>query len=73
MSQPKGKKSNNKKKPGWHCFTSEGSMLRQMRGIGLFSWMDVYKPKKSLMQAIEQDVLQFINRECAALRKHIKK
>lgn len=71
MAQPKGKKSNNQKKAGWHCFTSKDSMLRQIRGTGLLSLFDTYKPDKRIIEATEQDILEFVNRECRALSSTI--
>lgn len=73
MSQPKGKKSNNQKKKDWFAFTSEATMLRQIRGIDLLSWFDAYKPEKASVIAAEQDILAFVNRECKAVRTEMNK
>ena len=72
MAQPKGQKSNNQKKETWYCFTSKENLLRMLRGQGILSWYDVYLPDKRITKACEADILEFINRECRALRKSIK-
>lgn len=61
------RKSNNQKKEPWYAVTSKANMLRQIRGQGILSWLDTVKGK-ALIEACEEDILEFVNRECRAVR-----
>jgi hypothetical protein len=62
MSQQKGKPSNNKKKEIWYPVVSKSSILKMLRGQGILSdWWNIPKPA---LEAMELDVLEFINRHC---------
>lgn len=62
---PKG--NNNNKKEEWHCFTSKGTMRRQLDGIVL-PILDYLQVPEATMNFLREDILGFVNRECRAVK-----
>ena len=61
------KKSNNQKKETWYPVLRKDEMRKVLRAQGIFSWLDTTDITKPLKLALEEDVLEFVNRACRAV------
>ena len=68
MKSKPGVKKVYKKKEKWYGYNSKYNTLNLIRAQAILSWFDVHEPTKAAIEAAEEDVLGFINRECRALR-----
>lgn len=62
------KQSNNKKKEPWYPVLKKNHLLAVLRHQGILSWLDTYNIPQATIEAIETDILEFVNRACRAVK-----
>ena len=53
-------------KQEWYPILPKNQMLAVMRKQGILQWLDPYKVPQEAIQALELDILEFVNRSCRA-------
>lgn len=61
-----GKKKTNDK--DWHALISKEKMLFALRQQDILTWIKPYKIPNEAVIALEEDILEFINRACHAVK-----